>query len=60
MNINSFKYFWALFLSVSIASTSLFAVETSYEMEQRLQQMSVSELVDRAKELKQEDRKSVG
>lgn len=54
MKIQRLKVFWALFISFSLASSNLYANETAYEMEQRLQKLSVPELVDRSKELKEE------
>ena len=52
MNIKGLNVFWAVLLSVSLAANNSVAYETPYEMEQRLNNMSVSELVAQHKELK--------
>ena len=54
IKMKGFKSFWALLLSFVFATTNVYAVETQYEMEERLSKMNVSELVAQAKELKQE------
>ena len=54
IKMKGFKSFWALLLSFVFATTNAYAVETQYEMEERLSKMNVSELVAQAKELKQE------
>ena len=54
IKMKDLKSFWALLLSFVFATTNIYAVETEYEMEQRLSKMNVSELVTQAKELKKE------
>ena len=54
IKMKGLKSFWALLLSFVFATTNAYAVETQYEMEERLSKMNVSELVAQAKELKQE------
>ena len=54
MNIKGFNVIWALFLSISLAANNAVSLETPYEMEQRLNKMSVPELVAQAKELQLE------
>ena len=52
MNIKGLNVFWAVFLSISLAANTGVTYETPYEMEQRLNNMTVSELVAQHKELK--------
>ena len=52
MNIKGLNVFWAIFLSISLAANTSVTYETPYEMEQRLNNMTVSELVAQHKELK--------
>ena len=47
--MKGFKSFWALLLSFVFATTNVYAVETQYEMEERLSKMNVSELVAQKK-----------
>ena len=54
IKMKGFKSFWALLLSFVFATTNVYAVETQYEMEERLSKMNVSELVAQAKKLNQE------
>ena len=55
MKIKGLNIFWVMCLSISMASLMADdAYETSMEIEQRLNNMTTSELVDRAKGLKAE------
>lgn len=49
MKIKGLNIFWTVFLSAALAANTNVVVETPYEMEQRLKNMSVPELVDQAK-----------
>ena len=54
MDIKGIKVILAVFLSVSLAANNNVAFETTLEMEERLANMTVPELVAQAKDLKRE------
>ena len=54
MKIKGLNVFWATFLSVSLAANTNGVIETTDDIEQRLSNMSVPELVDQAKGLMSE------